>query len=100
VQVAPDVNPATVVTNGVASLADPEAGEGVPLVQVTLTLTLAPLFGTKSLLTVKVALVWVFVIVQEPVPAGAPLMPPLQVPDDVYPAGTGDSVAVQLAPGV
>jgi hypothetical protein len=83
VQVAPALNPATVVTNGVASLADPEAGDGVPLVHVTVMLTLAPLFGTKSLFTVNVALVCVFVIVHDPVPAGAPLMLPLHVPDDV-----------------
>jgi hypothetical protein len=56
--------PVTVVTNGVASEAEPEAGEGVPLVQLTLTATLAPSFGTKSLFTVRVALFSVFVIVQ------------------------------------
>jgi hypothetical protein len=53
------------VVNWTASEAVPEAGVGVPLVQATLTDTLAPLFGTKSLLTLSVALVWVFVIVQE-----------------------------------
>jgi hypothetical protein len=57
-----------VVTNGVASEAEPLAGEGVPLVQLTLTETLAPLFGTKSLITVNVPAFSVFVIVQEGVP--------------------------------
>jgi hypothetical protein len=52
-------------------------------VQVTLTGTLAPLFGTKSLLTVKVVTRAVFVIVQEPDPDGAPLIEPLQVPLEV-----------------
>jgi hypothetical protein len=75
VQVAPVEKPVTVVTNGVASLEEPEAGEGVPLVQVTLTETLAPSFGTKSLFTVSVALFSVFVIVQEPTDSVA-----LQVP--------------------
>jgi hypothetical protein len=62
------LNPVTVVTNGVASLAEPDAGEGVPLVQVTLTLTLAPLFGTKSLFTVKVPLRSVLTMVQLELP--------------------------------
>jgi hypothetical protein len=65
VQVAPTVKPVIVVTNGVASLAVPLAGEGVPLVQVTLTGTLAPSLGMKSLFTVRVALFSVFVIVQD-----------------------------------
>ena len=56
------------VVNGVASDAEPEAGEGVPLVHVMLTETEAPLFGTKSLTTVNVALFCVFVIVQEWLP--------------------------------
>ena len=63
---------------GVASEAEAEAGVGVPLVHDKLTVTDAPLFGTKSLLTVKVALFCVLVIVQLPVPP--PLMAPLQVP--------------------
>ena len=54
--VVPGVYPETVVVNGVASDAEPEFGEGVPLVQLTLTLTDAPLFGTKSFDTVNVAL--------------------------------------------
>ena len=83
VQVAPTLKPVTVVENGVASDADPEAGDGVPLVQLMLTATDAALFGTKFLLTVNVALFCVLVIVQLPVPEGAPVMAPPQVPVDV-----------------
>jgi hypothetical protein len=68
------------VTNGVASEAEPPAGEGVPLVQVTVTLTDAPLFGTKFLFTVSVALFCVLVIVQPPEPVGAPVIDPPHVP--------------------
>jgi hypothetical protein len=64
VQVAPVVNPVTVTDSGVASEIDPEAGDGVPLLQLMFTGTLAPLFGTKSLLTTNVALFSVLVIVQ------------------------------------
>jgi hypothetical protein len=64
VQVGSPTKPVTVVTKGVASLAEPLAGDGVPLVQLTLTETLAPLFGTKSLFTVKELVFSVFVIVQ------------------------------------
>jgi hypothetical protein len=72
VQAASAVKPVTVVTNGVASDAEPEVGEGAPLfVQVTLTDTDAPLFGMKSLLTVKVALFSMLVIVQEWLPPTA-----------------------------
>jgi hypothetical protein len=71
VQVAPVLKPVTVVVNGVASEAEPEAGEGEPLVQVTLTVTLPALLGTKSLLTVSVALFSVFVIVQTPAESAA-----------------------------
>jgi hypothetical protein len=56
----------TVVVKGVASEAEPEAGEGEPLVQVTLTDTEAPLLGTKSLFTVSVAELRVLVIVHPP----------------------------------
>ena len=66
--VAPTVKPVIVVENGVASEAEPLAGEGVPLVQLTLTGTLAALFGMKSLFTVSVALLSVLVIVQLGVP--------------------------------
>jgi hypothetical protein len=98
VQLAPGVKPVTVVVNGVASLAEPLVGEGVPLVQVTLTETLAPLFGTKSLFTVKMPEFSTFTIVQE-------LLPPTLIATlaqfdwlSVYPAGTGDSVVVHVAP--
>ncbi len=65
VQVVPTVKPVTVVVKGVASEAEPEAGDGVPEVQETLTETEAPLLGTKSLLTVRVAAFSVLVMVQE-----------------------------------
>jgi hypothetical protein len=42
--------------NGVASDALPDAGNAVPLAQLTLTETDAPLFGWKSLFTVNMAL--------------------------------------------
>jgi hypothetical protein len=83
VQDAPVVYPETVNVAGDASDAEAESGVGVPEVQDRLTVTVAPLFGLKSLLTVKVALFWVFVIVQLPVPEGEPVMPPLHVPVDV-----------------
>jgi hypothetical protein len=54
--------------NGVDSVAVPDAGEGVPLVQLTLTLTEAPLFGTKSLFTMNVPALSVLVMVQETFP--------------------------------
>jgi hypothetical protein len=54
--------------NGVASDALPDAGEGVPLAQDTLTETEPPAFGWKSLITVNVSWFRVFVIVQEGVP--------------------------------
>jgi hypothetical protein len=64
VHVVPIVKPVIVVTNGVDSENVPLAGEGVPLVQLTLTGTLAPSSGMKSLFTVRVAVFRVFVIVQ------------------------------------
>jgi hypothetical protein len=64
-------------------VAEPDVGDGVPLVHVTLTLTDAPLFGVKSLFTRKVPLFCAFVIVQAPDPDGAPLIEPLQVPVEV-----------------
>ena len=67
-QVAPTLKPVIVVTNGEPSEKEPLAGEGVPLVQLTLTGTLAPLSGLKSLLTVRVALFSVLMIVQEWLP--------------------------------
>jgi hypothetical protein len=48
-----------------------------PPVQLTVTLTEAPLAGAHTLFTVKVVSLRVFVIVQDPVP---PLIVPLQVP--------------------
>ena len=69
----------TVVVKGVASEAEPELGEGVPLVQVTLTATLAPLLGTKSLFTVNVPLRRVLTIVQL-------WVPPLTIETDAQPA--------------
>jgi hypothetical protein len=75
VQVAPTLKPVIVVTNGVASDADPAAGEGVPLVQTMVIGTLAASFGTKSLLTVRVALFSVFVIVQVPADRAAAHVP-------------------------
>jgi hypothetical protein len=56
------------VVNGIASEALPDDGLGVPLVQVMLTETDPPAFGTKSLFTVKVAVFRVFTIVQDALP--------------------------------
>jgi hypothetical protein len=83
VQVAAVAKPVTVVTNGVASEVVPDEGEGVPLVQDTLTRTEAASFGTKSLFTVNVPLFKVFTIVQLPIPDGAPVIDPVQVPEEV-----------------
>ena len=83
VQVAPTVKPVTATDRGVASLAWPLEGEGVPLVQLRLTLTVAALLGMKSLLIVSVAAFCEFVIVQEPLPDGAPEIEPVQVPLEV-----------------
>jgi hypothetical protein len=91
VQVAPTLKPLTVVTNGVDSVIEPLAGEADPLLQVTLTGTLAPLSGWKSLFTVSVVLRSVLTTVQVPVERLA-----LHVPLELYPAGIGDSVAVQF----
>ena len=75
VQLAPGVNPVTVVVKGVDSEAEPLAGEGVPVVQETLTLTEAALLSEKSLWTVKVAVFRLFVIVHEPADSGAEQLP-------------------------
>jgi hypothetical protein len=91
VQFGSPVKPVTVKTAGVASEALADAGLALPLAQDSETVTLAPLLGTKSLLTWKVSEVIVLTIVQLPALRAA-----LQVPLDVYPAGTGDSVAVQF----
>jgi hypothetical protein len=63
---------------GLASVADWLAGVTVAPGQDRVKVTLAPLFGTKSLLTLKVALFSVFVIVQLPLARAAE-----QVPEDV-----------------
>lgn len=52
---------------GVASEALALAGLAVPLAQERLTVTEAPLLGTKSLFTVKVAWLRVLTMVHEPV---------------------------------
>jgi hypothetical protein len=75
VQEAPVLNPVTVETNGVDSDAVPDAGAGVPLVQVTDTGTVAALFGMKSLLTVRVALRSVLTIVHWPALSSAEQVP-------------------------
>jgi hypothetical protein len=64
-----------------------------PPVQVTVTLTEAPLAGDQILFTVKVASLRVFVIVQ--LPGAVPLQVPAGEPLAVYPAGMV-SVAVQV----
>jgi hypothetical protein len=65
----------TVKVAGVASDALAEAGEAVPLAQESDTVTEAALFGTKSLLTLNVALFSVFVIVQLPLARAAAHVP-------------------------
>ena len=93
---APTLKPVTVVTNDVLSVALPEAGLGVPLVQLTLTLAdPLPLSGMKSLFTVNVALRRVFTIVHWPALRSAE-----HVPLELYPVGIGDSVAVHVGSGV
>jgi hypothetical protein len=64
-----------------------------PPVQLTVTLTEAPLAGDQILFTVKVASLRVLVMVQSP--GAAPLQVPAGEPLPVYPAGTV-SVAVQV----
>jgi hypothetical protein len=56
------------VENGVASVAEPADGEVEPLVQVTLTLTEAPLSGTKSLFTWKAPTFCSFTMVHKAAP--------------------------------
>lgn len=68
VQSGSPTKPTTVVLNGVASEAVPEAGIARPDAQETLTLTDAPSFGTKSLFTVNGALVCTLMIVQDALP--------------------------------
>jgi hypothetical protein len=76
VQVAPLVKPVIAKLPGAAWLTGALAGAGVPpLVQVTDTVTEAPLLSEKTLLTVRVALLSVLVIVQLGVPPFAMATP-------------------------
>ena len=68
---APAVKPVMVKVRGLVRLTVPLAGAGVPLVQVTETVTRAGLLSEKFLLTTKVPLLRVLVIVQLTAP---PLM--------------------------
>jgi hypothetical protein len=70
--------PETVKVAGVASEALVEAGDAEPLAHESETVTLAPLFGTKSLFTVNVAALRSLTIVQDPGLSAAE-----QVPVDV-----------------
>jgi hypothetical protein len=81
----------TVKTAGDASVALADAGVTEPLAQLSETVTLAALSGTKSFRTSKVAELSVLTMVQEPAVSAAE-----QVPLEVYPVGTGDSVAVHV----
>jgi len=60
------VKPVTVKEAGVASDAGALAGDAVPEAQASDTVTLAALFGTKSLLTTNVSVFRLFTIVQTP----------------------------------
>jgi hypothetical protein len=91
VQSGSPVKPVTVKTAGLDSEAGADTGVSDPLAHERLTVTPAALLGTKSLLTWKVSLVWLLTIVQVPTLSRAE-----QVAVDVYPLGTGDSVAVQF----
>jgi hypothetical protein len=81
VQVGSPTKPITVVVNGVASEAVPDDGTAVPEAQETLTLTDAPSSGRKSLFTVKEALLWTLMIVQE-------ALPPIVISTAAQPAWT------------
>jgi hypothetical protein len=100
VQVAPALKPVTVNTAGEPSEAGLGVASGVPLVQVSETLTVAALSGTKSLLTVKVAEVCVFVIVHEGVPPLVIVTFWQEASFFVYPAGAAPSLAEQVAPAL
>ena len=65
---APALKPVIVKVRGLVRLTVPLAGAGVPLVQVTETVTRAALLSEKFLLTTKVPLFSVLVIVQLGVP--------------------------------
>ena len=69
------VYPLTVNVAGVASDALAAAGDTVPEAQDSETVTLAPLFGTKSFFTWNDALVSVLVMVQDPVERAAEQVP-------------------------
>jgi hypothetical protein len=92
--------PVTLKTAGTAPLASCGLFVTVPAPQTRLTETVAGLWSLKTLWTVNVAAFRVFVIVQLGVPPL--LMATLWQADwfAVYPFGTGDSVAVQVAPGL
>jgi len=60
------MNPVTVNIAGVLSDALADAGKAVPLAQESDTVTLAALFGTKSLFTWKVSLVMLLTMVHVP----------------------------------
>jgi hypothetical protein len=83
VQVAPLVKPVIAKLPGMAWLTGELAGDGVPpLVQVTDTVTEDGLLSEKFLLTVRVALIRLFVIVQEGVPPTV-IGTPAQLSDSV-----------------
>ena len=83
---------------GLAWLTVPLAGDGVPLVHVTATVTEAELLSEKFLFTTKLPLLSVLVIVQLAAPPFA--METVEHPElFVYPLGSV-SVAVQVAPEV
>jgi hypothetical protein len=74
-QVGSGVYPLTVNTAGMASEALAEAGVTPPLAQERDTVTLLPLLGTKSLLTVNVATLSVLTIAQDPAESAAEHVP-------------------------
>ena len=78
VQLGLPVKPVTVKVAGLPSEALEEVGKTAPLAQDRLTLTEAPLLGTKSLLTLNWAVLRVLVMVQLPAVRVA-----LQVPLEV-----------------
>jgi hypothetical protein len=68
VQSGSPLYPLMLVVNGSASDATPDDGDAVPLAQVTLTLTGAALFGTKSFDTTNVAVFSEFTMVHDGAP--------------------------------
>jgi hypothetical protein len=75
VQFGSPEKPLTVNEAGVASEADAEAGLTLAEPQDSVTVTLAALFGTKSLMTWKFAVLSVFTMVQEPAESAAAHVP-------------------------